>query len=52
MVTACLDRTHFDLVDKTGKSVLGPPYRVVHDATVVLGGGEYLVTQDESTGTC
>lgn len=52
LVTACLDRTHFDLVDKTGKSILGPPYRVVHDATVVLGGGEYLVTQDESTGTC
>lgn len=51
-VTACLDSTNFDLVDQSGKSVLGPPYRVRHDSTVVLRDGNLLVVEDDANGTC
>lgn len=51
-VSACIDSTNAKLVDKSGKSVIGPPYRVVHQSTVIVRDGRYLVAEDESTGTC
>lgn len=51
-VSACIDGTNFDLVDKNGESVIGPPYRVQHESTVILRDGKFLVSEDEATETC
>lgn len=51
-VTACVDRSHTTLVDKAGKSVQMPPYRISHRSTVVRIADRYEVDQDEATGTC
>ena len=51
-VSACIDGTDFDLVDKNGESVIGPPYRVQHESTVILRDEKFLVAEDEATETC
>lgn len=51
-VTACIDSSTTTLVDQDGKSVVGPPYRVVQRSTVEKRDGEWYVTAGELTGTC
>lgn len=51
-VTTCVDNSNLKLVDKSGTNVVGPPYRIAHRSSVLLRGGKFLVSTDESTGTC
>jgi len=51
-VTACVDRSHTTLVDANGKSAQLPPYRIIHNSTVVQRSGLFKVEQDQATGTC
>lgn len=51
-VTACVDGSGTTLVDQSGKSVQGPPYRIRHQATVVQRASALYVAEDEAVGTC
>ena len=51
-VTACIDSSTTTLVDSTGKSVQGPPYRVLHKSTVVERATNFYVADDTAVGTC
>lgn len=51
-VTACVDGSGTTLVDKDGKSVQGPPYRIRHKATVEKRDSKFYVVSDEAVGTC
>ena len=51
-VTACIDSSATTLVDSTGKSVQGPPYRVLHKSTVVERATNFYVADDTAVGTC
>lgn len=51
-LTACLDLSKSDLVDAKGKSVMGPPYRMSHRATVIRDSRNYFVTTDKVVATC
>lgn len=51
-VTACVDGSETTLVDESGKSVQGPPYRILHKATVVELTGALYVSDDVAEGTC
>ena len=51
-VTACIDSSTTSLVDSTGKSVQGPPYRVLHKSTVVERATNFYVADDTAVGTC
>ena len=51
-VTACIDSSTTTLVDSNGKSVQGPPYRVLHKSTVVERSANFYVADDTAVGTC
>lgn len=51
-VTACIDGSKTTLVDASGKSVQGPPYRVRHESKVVQRSTGFFVADDEAVGTC
>ena len=51
-VTACVDGSKTTLVDQSGKSVQGPPYRIQHQATVISRGLHQYVSSDTAVGTC
>lgn len=51
-VTSCVDISQTTLVDKDGKSVASPPYRIRHSSTVTRIEDRFVVTDDEATGTC
>ena len=51
-VVACIDMSHAKLVDSSGKSVVGPPYRIQRRSTVIERDGSLFVAQDEVLGTC
>ncbi len=51
-VTACVDGSKTTLVDKSGQSVQGPPYRIRHRSTVVERASTMKVSLDEAVGTC
>jgi hypothetical protein len=53
-VTACIDASQVNLVDKNGKSVVPPegPRRVSYDYTVEKDGKEWYVTEEKVTKTC
>ena len=50
-LTACLDLSKSDLVDAKGKTVMGPPYRMSHRATVIRDSRNYFVTTDNVVAT-
>jgi hypothetical protein len=53
-VTACIDASQVNLVDKNGKSVVPPegPRRVSYDYTVEKDRKEWYVTEEKVTKTC
>ena len=51
-VTACVDGSKTTLVDQSGKSVQGPPYRIRHKATVISRASHLYVSTDTAVGTC
>jgi len=51
-VAACVDGSGTTLVDQSGKSVQGPPYRIRHKTTVVERASALFVAQDVAVGTC
>lgn len=51
-VTACIDGSRTTLVDEQGQSVQGPPYRILHQSTVVQRSSAFLVAEDVAVGTC
>ena len=51
-VTSCVDTSKSDVVDREGKSVMGPPYRIKHRSTVIRDSGTFYVTADKALETC
>lgn len=51
-VEACVDTTAQEVLDKKGKRVDGPPFKVLHRATVVQAGAQLKISQDEAVTEC
>lgn len=51
-VTSCVDTSEIDVVDRKGKSVSGPPYRILRRSTVVKDSDSFYVTVDKAIETC
>lgn len=53
-VTACIDVSGTDVVDKNGKSVISPSRapRYGYSYSVIKDGTKFFVTREQVTGTC
>ncbi len=51
-VEACVDTSAQKVLDKKGKRVDGPPFKVLHRATVVQAGAQLKISQDEAVTEC
>lgn len=52
VVEACVDVSGLKTVDKNGKSVTGPPYRILHKSTVKQGTKTLVIAKDEAVTEC
>ena len=52
VVEACVDVSGLKTVDKNGKSVTGPPYRILHKSTVKRGSKHLVIVKDEAVTEC
>ena len=52
VVEACVDVSGLKTVDKNGKSVTGPPYRILHKSTLKRGSKHLVIVKDEAVTEC